>query len=51
MDYPTELQERMDASANLAAMQRTARQRLDDGTFSHYPARPATDEQGESDER
>jgi hypothetical protein len=43
-------EEQQSAAANLAAMQRTARQRLDNGTFSHYPVRPATDEQGEKHE-
>jgi hypothetical protein len=39
MNYPTEMQEKMDAAANLAAMQRTARQRLTDNTFDNYLAR------------
>lgn len=39
MDHPTEMQEQMDHHANLAAMQRTARERLADGSFAIHPAR------------
>jgi hypothetical protein len=42
-------EEQQSAAANLSAMQRTARERLDAGTFSQYPARPVTDEQGDNE--
>lgn len=48
MDYPTEIQEQMDHHANLAAMQRAARQRLADGTFRQPApeARTAPEQEG-----